>query len=116
GLSVVGAALITGVDVTLSGRALFGDLLAVVGGFFAAAYVVMGGRVRREVSTTAYTTICYLTAAVMLALLCAVGGQALGGYPANAWVKLAALTLGAQFLGHSLFNRVLSTTSATFVS
>jgi drug/metabolite transporter (DMT)-like permease len=78
-LSVVGAALITGVDLTLSGRALFGDLLAAIGGFFAAAYVVMGGRVRREVSTTVYTTICYLTAAVLLGIVCAAGGQALAG-------------------------------------
>jgi len=29
---------------------------------------------------------------------------------------LVALTIGAQFLGHSLFNRVLKTTSPTVVS
>jgi drug/metabolite transporter (DMT)-like permease len=31
-------------------------------------------------------------------------------------LKLAALTVGAQFLGHSMLNRVLRTTSATVVS
>jgi drug/metabolite transporter (DMT)-like permease len=49
-------------------------------------------------------------------LACVVGRQSLAGYSANAWLKLVALTLGAQFLGHSLFNRVLRTTSPTVVS
>lgn len=114
--AVVGAALLTGIDVTASGRALLGDGLALVGGLFAAAYMVTGGEVRRSVSTTTYTTVCYLTTALALVVACAVGRQALAGYPANAWVKLAALTIGAQFLGHSLFNRVLRTTSPTMVS
>jgi drug/metabolite transporter (DMT)-like permease len=115
-VAMAGAALVTGVDVTVSTRALGGDLLALVGGFFAAAYVVAGGRVRRSVSTTTYTTVCYLTTALVLLVVCVAGGRHLAGYSADAWLKLAALTLGAQFLGHSLLNRVLSTTSATVVS
>ncbi|HET7309688.1 MAG TPA: DMT family transporter [Mycobacteriales bacterium] len=115
-VAVVGAALVTGVDVTVSTRALTGDLLAIVGGFFAAAYMVAGGEVRRSVSTTTYTTVCYLTTAIVLLVACVVGRQELAGYSANAWVKLAALTIGAQFLGHSLFNRVLRTTSPTVVA
>jgi len=115
-VAVAGAGLVTGVDVTVSSRALTGDLLAIVGGFFAAAYMVAGGQVRRSVSTTTYTTVCYLTTSVVLVLACVVGRQSLAGYSANAWLKLVALTLGAQFLGHSLFNRVLRTTSPTVVS
>lgn len=115
-IAVVGVGLVTGVDVTVSARALGGDLLALAGGFFAAAYVVAGGAVRRSVSTTTYTTVCYLTTALALLVACVVGRQHLTGYSANAWLKLVALTLGAQFLGHSLFNRVLRTTSPTVVS
>jgi drug/metabolite transporter (DMT)-like permease len=115
-VAVLGAALITGVDVTLSGRALAGDALAVAGGACAAAYMVTGNRLRQSVSTTTYTTVCYLTTAVLLLVVCLAVGRPLAGYSANAWVKLAALTAGAQFLGHSLFNRVLRTTSPTVVS
>jgi drug/metabolite transporter (DMT)-like permease len=115
-VAVVGAALITGVDVTVSGRALAGDLLAVAGAAFAAAYMVVGNRVRQSVSTTSYTTICYLTTAVTLLVVCLVAGQSLTGYSGDAWLKLVLLTLGAQLLGHSLFNRVLRTTSPTVVS
>ncbi|HEX4654614.1 MAG TPA: EamA family transporter, partial [Mycobacteriales bacterium] len=63
-VAVLGAGLVTGVDVTVSGRALAGDALAIAGGAFAAAYVVAGNRVRQSVSTTTYTTVCYLTTAV----------------------------------------------------
>ena len=114
--AVVGAGLVTGVDVTVSGRALEGDALAVAGGACAAAYVVAGNRVRQSVSTTTYTTVCYLTTAVLLLVVCVIAGRPLAGYSGNAWVKLVVLTAGAQFLGHSLFNRVLGTTSPTVVS
>jgi drug/metabolite transporter (DMT)-like permease len=116
GLAVGGAGLLTGVDVALSGRALTGDLLALVGGILAAAYVTVGGEVRQTVSTTVYTAICYSTAAAVLGLLCVGGGQALGGYGGRTWLCLLALTAGPQFLGHSVVNRVLRTTSATIVS
>jgi len=115
-VAVCGAVVITGVDVSTSSRALVGDLLALAGGVFAAGYIVAGGAVRRRVSTITYTTVCYSTAAVALCLACIVGGKALSGYPASAWWRLLAVTLGAQLLGHSLFNRVLRTVSPTMVS
>jgi drug/metabolite transporter (DMT)-like permease len=116
GIAVGGAVLLTGVDVALSGRALIGDLLALAGGALAAAYVTVGGEVRQTVSTTLYTAICYATAAVVLGLVCLGGGQALGGFDGRTWLCLLALTVGPQFLGHSVVNRVLRTTSATVVS
>jgi drug/metabolite transporter (DMT)-like permease len=115
-LAVGGAVLLTGVDVALSGRALIGDLLALVGGMLAAAYVTVGAEVRQSLSTTVYTAICYATAAAVLGGLCAAGGQPLGGFDGRTWLCLLALTAGPQFLGHSVVNRVLRTTSATVVS
>jgi drug/metabolite transporter (DMT)-like permease len=72
--------------------------------------------VRQSVSTTVYTTICYATAAVLLGVVCLAGGQPLAGWDTRTWVCLLALTAGPQFLGHSVVNRVLRTTSATVVS
>lgn len=116
GVAVAGAVLLTGVDVQISARALLGDLLALAGGAFAAAYVTVGAEVRASVSTTAYTTVCYGTAATVLLAVCLASGQQLTGYPAGTWWALVGLTAGAQLLGHSVFNRVLRTTSATVVS
>jgi len=115
-VSVAGAALLTGVDFSVSARALVGDLLATVGGALAAAYVTAGAAVRARVSTTAYTSVCYSSCAVLLLAVCLVGRQRLGGYDPSTWVQLVALTVGAQLLGHSLVNVVLRSTSATVVS
>jgi len=115
-VGVLGAALVTGVDVSISVRALAGDALAVLGGVLAAAYVTAGGSVRRTVSTTAYTTIAYSVCGVVLLTVCLVSGQRLSGYDGRTWAMLIALTVAAQLIGHSLVNRVLSSTSATVVS
>lgn len=115
-VALAGAVLLTGVDLSVRGEALVGDLLALLGGMFAAGYVSLGEVVRRDVSTTAYTSLCYGAAALLLLGACLVGGQALGSYPARTWILLGALTIGAQLLGHSVFNRVVRSTSATVVS
>ncbi len=67
-------------------------------------------------STTAYTSIVYGGASVLLLAGCLIGGQALGGYAGIDWARIAALTVLAQLLGHSLFNLVLRSTSPTLVS
>ncbi len=116
GVAVAGAVLLSGVDLTISARALFGDMLAVAGGLLAAAYVTVGADVRRTVSTSVYTSICYLTAAVLLFVVCLSGRQPLLGYSGRTWLCLLALAAGPQLLGHSVVNRVLRTTSPTVVS
>ena len=115
-VAMAGAVLLTGADLQVSGRALVGDLLAVAGGLFAAAYMVAGGEVRRSVSTTTYTALCYSTTALVLLAVCLVARQPLSGYDGGDWLRLLALTAGAQLLGHSLFNVVLRRVSATVLS
>ncbi|HZG03457.1 MAG TPA: DMT family transporter [Streptomyces sp.] len=106
-VAFAGVVLLTGIDLTLSPRALAGDALALAGGMAAAGYVLLGAEVRRTVSTTAYTCVCYTTAAVLLLAACLAFGADLGGYGGETWLKLALLTLTAQLLGHSLINRVV---------
>ncbi|GAA1514676.1 hypothetical protein GCM10009730_20020 [Streptomyces albidochromogenes] len=115
-LAVVGVVILTGVDMTLSPRALAGDALALGGGIAAAGYVLLGAEVRRTVSTTAYTYVCYSTTALILLVTCLVAGADLGGYSATTWLQLAALTAAAQLLGHSLLNRVVSTLGPSVTS
>ena len=115
-MGVVAAGLLTGIDVRLSSRTLEGDVLALVGAVLAAGYVTAGSAVRQTVDTTTYTTLCYSTTAALLLVVCFVGHQQLFGYTGLDWIRIAALTIGAQLLGHSVFNRVLKTTSATVVS
>lgn len=116
GLALVGVVLVTGVDVSLSSRALLGDLLALLGGAFSGAYVVVGGQVRRQLGNSAYTTLCYGSCALLLLAGCLLSGQRLSGYAPGDWAKLLALTVFAQLLGHTVLNSVLRTTSPTVVS
>ncbi len=116
GVALLGAAAVTGVDVSLTPGALVGDLLALLGGVFSGAYVVVGAEVRRTVSTTAYTLVCYGSCSLLLLIACLVTKTRLGGYPAQEWTKLLVLTVVAQLLGHSVFNRVLRTTNPVLVS
>src|SRR6266542_3770262 len=116
GLAVVGAALATGADVSVSARAVAGDMLALVGGAAGAIYTTFGERARVTTSTLAYTTVCYTVCAAVLCVVCLVGGASLHGYPPQAWLAIAALTAGPQLLGHSLLNYTLRRISATTIS
>jgi drug/metabolite transporter (DMT)-like permease len=79
-------------------------------------YVSVGEQARQSVPTATMTMTLYATAAVPLLGLCLLLGESLGGYSVRDWLLLLALTAGAQLLGHTLINKVLSTTSATVVS
>lgn len=115
-LAVGGAALIAGVDVTVSLEALAGDGLALLGAMFAGGYVLAGARARVRLSTSAYTVTAYSTCAVVLALAALVVGAPLTGFGAREWWLIAAITVCAQLLGHTLLNVVLSTVGPTVVS
>ncbi len=115
-VALAGVLVLSGVDLSVSSRALAGDALALVGGMLAAAYVATGASVRRSVSTTTYTTGCYAVAALVLLGACAVGGQDIVPADGRAWAAIAAITAGPQFLGHSIINRLLRTVPATVVS
>lgn len=119
-LAVAGVLILTGIDMSTDTRALAGDALALAAGLAAAGYMLLGAEVRRTATTTAYTYVCYSTTAVVLLGACLVSGSALGGYDGRSWLKIAALTVVAQLLGHSLLNRVVrglgpSTTSTAIL-
>ena len=116
GIALVGVLVLSGVDLSISPRALFGDLLAMIGGALAAAYVSVGSEVRRSVGTAVYTTGCYGVASICLLVACLVSGRPLAGYDTATWVAIVALVLGPQLLGHTLVNTVLRSITATAVS
>ncbi|MGA9101301.1 DMT family transporter [Aeromicrobium sp.] len=115
-LAVAGVLVVTGVDFTLSRRALAGDALAVLGGVFAAVYLVTGQSVRTRLSTSVYTFLCYGICALVLAVLCVATGTQLTGFSARTWLLIAAVTVSAQMLGHSLLNHLLAVMSPTVIS
>jgi drug/metabolite transporter (DMT)-like permease len=116
GLAVTGTMVATGADFGVSGTAVLGDLLAVVGGLMAAVYTALGERVRATTSTTAYTTVCYSVCALVLVVVCLTSGTPLAGFSTATWIALVCMTVGPQLLGHSMFNFALRRVSATTIS
>jgi drug/metabolite transporter (DMT)-like permease len=115
-VAIAGVLVVTGVDFTLSRRALAGDALAVVGGLFAAVYLISGQSVRTRLSTTAYTVTCYGICAVLLGVLCLATGTELTGFSTRTWLLIAAVTVSAQLFGHSLLNHLLAVMSPVVIS
>jgi drug/metabolite transporter (DMT)-like permease len=116
GFAVAGAAWATGADVGVSGRAVLADVLALIGGMAAAVYTALGEQARTRLSTTTYTWICYGVCAVVLLVVCRTARIELFGYDRQTWAAIVAIVVGAQLLGHSMFNYALHRTSATKVS
>jgi drug/metabolite transporter (DMT)-like permease len=115
-LAVGGAVAVTGADLRVSATAVAGDLLALVGGLAGAVYTAAGERVRVTTSTTSYTTVCYGVCTGFLLAVCLLGGVPLAGYPGTAWLAIAALVIGPQLLGHSMYSYALRRVPATTVS
>lgn len=115
-LSISGVLVISGFDFALSSRAITGDALAILGGLFAALYLLVGSEVRKTLSTTTYTLLCYGFCAVFLALSSLTFGIPLTGFSTKSWLLIAAVTVAAQLLGHSLFNHLLAVMSPILIS
>ena len=115
-LSICGVLVISGFDFTVSGRAIGGDALAVAGGLFAALYLLVGNDIRKSLSTTSYTFACYTACALYLGAAVVVFGLPFGGYSTTSWLLIAAVTISAQLLGHSLFNHLLAVMSPILIS
>ncbi len=108
--------LITGVDFVISTRAFVGDLFGILCGALSAAYVIIGSQVQKTLATSTYTTVCFLTCAITTLIVSVITNSRLVHFPKIQWIYLAGLIIGAQFLGHTLFNMTLKRVSPVVVS
>ena len=100
----------------LSGKELLGNLLALLGAFMAAGYILVGRRLRQNLSTLSYTFVVYGFSAIWLVLVVMLRGENLFSYSSNTFLILFLLALIPQVLGHSLFNWALRFLPASAVS
>jgi len=108
--------LITGIDFQISLRSFAGDLFAILGAVLSAAYILIGSKAQQRLSTSTYTTACYLTCAATGLLIALTTGSQVMHFEARQWWLVAALIIGAQFLGHTMFNMTLPRVSPVVVS
>ncbi|HSO28132.1 MAG TPA: DMT family transporter, partial [Anaerolineales bacterium] len=98
------------------GRAFWGDVLALIGAWMAAAYLMIGRRLRRQMTLVGYIFLVYSMAAVILVGLVLIARQPLVGYSSQTYLWLILLALIPQLLGHTIFNWSLRFISAAYVS
>lgn len=115
-VSFIGVALVSGVDLQISYKSFLGDLAAIVSAALAAAYVMAGSKAQRTLETTTYTTICYFICSITALPMALIAGNQIFSFSAKEWWILLGLILGAQLLGHSMFNSALKRVSPAIVS
>ena len=115
-VSFVGVVLVSGVDLQISVKSFLGDLAALISAALAAAYIIAGSKAQRTLETTTYTTICYFVCSITALPMALIAGNQIFSFSAKEWWILLGLILGAQLLGHSMFNSVLKRVSPAIVS
>ncbi|MBZ0309563.1 MAG: DMT family transporter [Anaerolineae bacterium] len=95
---------------------LLGNGLAILGAVAVAVYLIIGRRVRANLSLIPYIWLVYGTAALVLLPAVFAAGQSLTGYAAAGYLSIAALGLFPQLIGHSAFNYALGHFPAAYVS
>lgn len=115
-ISFTGVLVVTGIDLQLDRRSFLGDLAALISGALAAAYMLIGSRAQQTLATTSYTTICYFVCSMTALPMALLSGYDIVGFALREWWILLGLIIGAQILGHTMFNMTLKRVSPAVVS
>jgi drug/metabolite transporter (DMT)-like permease len=115
-ISFSGVLVVTGIDLQLDRKSFLGDIAALVSGALAAAYMLIGSKAQQHLETTSYTTICYFVCAMTALPMAIFLGYEIINFDAKEWWILLGLILGAQILGHTMFNLTLKRVSPAVVS
>ena len=116
----VGAACVAWTDARGPGHGLTGDLLALAGAVMFSVYLLAGARLRKTLSTAAYTFPVYVICAGFLLLLAA--GLNPGGLSEFAradgreWTLLLLMAVVPTLIGHNCLNWVLGRLSSPVVA
>ncbi len=107
-VAMMGSVVVSYGDFRLSGQALLGDLMAVLGALCIGANFMIADHLRKKLSTMAYVWPTYGMAGIILLVCCFVMGVPVIGYSSNTYLMVILMALGPQIIGHSLLNWSLS--------
>ncbi|MGO4538872.1 DMT family transporter [Paenibacillus sp. 2TAB19] len=116
GIALIGSILIGAGDFSLSGNALLGDVLSMLGAAAVAVHMLAGKQLRNEISAFAYNFAVFFLAATSLALYNVVLGNPFTGYSGREWGLFLLLAIVPTLFGHYLFNWLLKYMNAAAVS
>ncbi|MEE9224176.1 MAG: DMT family transporter [Thermoplasmata archaeon] len=116
GIALAGMIIIGFSDFAVSQESVYGDLLALIGMFALAAYILSGRRIRQKTSVLPYVTVVYGVATMALFMSCFIFNVPLLPYPVEEWVLFLALAIIPMILGHTVYNWTLRYVTALVVS
>jgi drug/metabolite transporter (DMT)-like permease len=115
-VAIAGTAVIA-LDRTVGSAALYGNVLALIGAVTVAVYVLIGRSSRTGgVGVLPYSIVVYSSAAATLLPVALILDIRLWGYSGETWFWLAAITVGPQLMGHTVFNWALRYVEASIIS
>lgn len=100
----------------LQGRAMWGNFLALAGAWTVTGYLIIGRKLRPQMSLVAYIFLVYGMAAVVLIAFMLFAGHSPFGYSPKIYGWIFLLAAIPQLLGHSTYNWLLKYLSATLVA
>jgi drug/metabolite transporter (DMT)-like permease len=115
-IAFISVLLITGFDLSLDTKYFLGDLSGIIAGALAAGYMLQGAKAQKTISTSTFAVICYSSCALTALAAGLILKVQIWGFPKREWVLTGLLILGAQILGHTMFNLSLKRVSPVVVS
>jgi len=100
----------------LGGKAIRGDLLAIIGALGAAGYILIGRKTRADLELIPYIFLVYASAALWLLLLTLLTGTSLSTFSSTTLLWILLLALIPQLISHSAINWALRYLPAALVS
>ncbi|KYD31411.1 DMT family transporter [Geobacillus sp. NFOSA3] len=115
-LAIVGSIIISWGDFRISGKALFGDILALLACAMVTGYWLFGQELRKRLSLMTYTYIVYGISSLTLFLYVLAFQFPLFSYRKIDWICFILLAIVPTLLGHSLMNWSVKWVSAATIS
>lgn len=115
-IALIGSFIISWGDFHISGMALIGDLLALLGAIAITVYFLFGQTARKRLSMMSYTFIVYGISTLTLIVYNLALHNPFFDYSLPNWGIFLALAIVPTFLGHSLFNWALKWLSTATIS
>lgn len=97
-------------------NASLGNMLALIGAFCSAGYLIVGRKVRGSISLLSYIFLVYGISAIILLMLAVISESPLMGLKPSVYGWCFLLALIPQLIGHSSFNWALKFVPASIVS
>ncbi len=115
-IAFTGSVIISWGDFQISGMALVGNFLALMGAITITGYFLFGQNVRKRLSLISYTFIVYGFSSLTLLIYNLILSKPFSGFSPDTWMYFLALAIIPTFFGHTLFNWALKWVSASTVT